>query len=169
MGTIEVRSESISPGAPIPAVHTCDGANSSPALSWTAGPEGTQSYAVVMEDLDASLGVWVHWLVWNIAANHIEAELPLAAIPAAGQATGGNWVQGRNSWGRLGYSGPCPASGETHRFRIRVFALDRRLDLPPGSGLGEFETAIARATRAEGELIATYLRSPTGRSRDRSA
>ncbi|MBK8232563.1 MAG: YbhB/YbcL family Raf kinase inhibitor-like protein [Candidatus Eisenbacteria bacterium] len=169
MGTIELRSESVSPGAPIPALHTCDGANRSPALRWTAGPEGTVSYAIVMDDLDAPLGVWVHWLVWNVSGNEIEPGLPLAAIPTAYESRSRTWVQGRNSWGRLGYSGPCPAMGEAHRYRIRVFALDRSLDLPPGSGLSELEAALGQAKRAEGELIATYLRSPGSAARDRTA
>jgi len=54
------------PGADIPAQHTGDGSDMSPALSWTAPPEGTQSFALILDDPDAPRGTWVHWVLYNL-------------------------------------------------------------------------------------------------------
>ncbi len=87
-------------GEPIPARHTCDGENHSPALLWTEPPPGTRALAIAMEDADAPSGDFVHWLGWGLEP-HLR-ELPEGVEPP---------FEGRNGFGRVGYAGPCPRSG----------------------------------------------------------
>ena len=150
MTTLEVKSEAFEHEARIPARHTCDGEDVSPALSWSGAPEGTVSYALVMDDPDAPVGTWVHWVAWNIA----EPGLP-EAVPA--EAADG-LRQGQNSWERVGYGGPCPPSG-THRYFFRVYALDQELELDPATtGKAELLQAMEGHLLAKGELLGMYSR-----------
>ena len=98
-------------GGAIPSRYTCDGANTSPALRWTAPPRGTVSFSLTVFDPDAPNGGFLHWRI---------AHLPAAArgLPAASH------LGGRNGAGGSGYTGPCPPSG-THHYRFRLRALDR--------------------------------------------
>ena len=101
----------------IPPRFTCDGENISPSLVIRDVPQGTQSLVLIVDDPDAAMGSWVHWLVWNIdpSINTIdEASLPEGA------------VQGLNGFGDPKYGGPCPPSG-THRYFFKLYALDIKL------------------------------------------
>jgi len=151
MMTLEVKSEAFEHEARIPARHTCDGEDVSPALSWSGAPEGTVCYALVMDDPDAPVGTWVHWVAWNIA----EPGLP-EGIPAEAGGAGG-LRQGQNSWPRAGYGGPCPPSG-THRYFFRVFALDCEFELEPTTGKAELLQAMEGHVLAKGELLGMYSR-----------
>ena len=150
-GKIELKTASFDRGASIPSRHTCDGADVSPPLSWSAGPAGTASYALVMDDPDAPAGTWVHWLAWNVP----RPELPENVAREARLADG--TCQGKNSWGRVGYGGPCPPSGE-HRYFFRVHALDRRLDLPASTDRDDLLATMRGHVLAEGELLGVYTR-----------
>lgn len=151
MFKIDVRSSSWSPGSAIPAAHTCDGANTSPSLEWDPGPAGTASYALICEDPDAPLGSWTHWTIWNIPSPRLEEAIP----PISDLKNGA--VQGKNSWSRTGYGGPCPPQG-THRYIFHVYAVDCALSLPPGSDEKRLRAALTGHILAEGELIGSYSR-----------
>ncbi len=141
----------------IPARFTCDDRDVSPPLKWTEGPAGTASYALIMDDPDAPRGTWVHWVAWNIR----QTELPEGVAKQPRFETGGGQIrQGTNSWGRIGYGGPCPPSG-THRYFFKVYALDTELDLGPETNKGALRNEMNRHVLAEGELMATYSRSRT--------
>jgi len=152
--SLRIRSESFSDGAAIPRRYTCDGANISPQLAWQAAPAGTKSFAMVMNDPDAPVD-FTHWLVWNIApAIHGLAE---SASPPGAMPQGA--IEGKNSFGRMGYGGPCPPPGKPHHYVFRIYALDVRLDLPAGATRNQVEAAMSGHIVAQGQVIGTYQRT----------
>ncbi|MEW6400493.1 MAG: YbhB/YbcL family Raf kinase inhibitor-like protein [Chloroflexota bacterium] len=122
---INLTSSAFTAGLPIPADYSCKGRDMSPALAWTEPPAGTQSFALIMDDPDAPMGTWVHWVIYNVPAT--ARGLP-EAVPTAGQLADGS-VQGTTSAGTTGYHGPCPPSG-THRYFFKLYALDAVLSTP---------------------------------------
>lgn len=150
---LALRSASFAQGKPIPARHTADGRDASPALSWSGVPPEAKSLALVCEDPDAPRGNWVHWVLYDIPPS--VASLPEAVPPHERVAGGG--THGKNDFGRLGYGGPAPPSG-THRYFFRLYALDRALALPPGSTLEQLRHAMEGHVLAQGELMGTYSR-----------
>jgi len=151
MAQLQVTSPSFAHEGAIPLEFTCDGADVSPALSWTAGPDSTASYALIMDDPDAPGRTWVHWVVWNIPQPSL-----VDAIPAQETLDDGT-MQGMNSWPKRGYGGPCPPSG-THRYYFKVYALDAKLDLPSATNKEALLKAMEGHILAEGELMGTYQR-----------
>jgi len=152
MPVLSVKSTAFEPGAAIPAKHTCDGEDISPPLTWSSGPAGTRTYALIMDDPDAPSGTFVHWVAWNLSAS----ELPEGAGAAGGPGPAGG-MQGTNSWKRTSYGGPCPPSG-THRYFFKVYALDLLLDLPASTTKDDLTRAMAGHVLVEGELMGRYAR-----------
>ena len=148
-----LSSTAFEAGGTIPVDYTCDGRDVSPPLVWGTAPEGTVSLALVCDDPDAPAGTWVHWVVYNIPPSRKGLD---EAIPAVERLADGT-LQGRNDFGRLGYGGPCPPGG-THRYFFRLYALDVRLDLPPGARRGELMRAMRGHVLAEAELMGRYGR-----------
>ena len=126
---MQLTSLDFNPGGPIPSRFTCEGDNVSPELSWKEAPADTKSFALIVHDPDAPRqGGFTHWVLYNIPSDkgHLNPNVPNAEdIPGTG-------MQGRNDSGEIGYMGPCPPSG-THRYYIRLFALDTVLRLRPGA------------------------------------
>ena len=151
--TLTVKSSAFANGAPIPAKYTCDDLDISPPLSWSEGPHGTQSYALIMDDPDAPNGTWVHWVAWNIG----DTKLPEDVTNRPAEDPASHLRQGTNSWQRVGYGGPCPPSG-THRYFFRVYALDRELDLDTETTKAALLATMERHVLARGELMGTYAR-----------
>jgi Raf kinase inhibitor-like YbhB/YbcL family protein len=112
---LKLTIESFREGADIPVQFTCDGADASPTLRWEGEPQGTMSFAVIMDDADSPGGTFTHWLVWDIPARFHE-------IPEGKGASAG--TPGMNDFGKLGYNGPCPPRGAPHRYFFRLFALN---------------------------------------------
>ena len=141
----------------IPVEYTGDGRNISPPLEWTPGPPGTKSYALIMDDPDGPRGTWVHWVLWNIR----DAGLPahVACQPQVDTAFG-RVSQGRNSFGRIGYSGPCPPVG-THRYFFKLYALDTELDLGPDTTRRDLLAAMETHILDHGEMMVTHSRART--------
>lgn len=139
-------------GATIPKLHTCEGADLSPALEWHGAPEGTRSFTLVVDDPDAPSGVWNHWLLHDIPAG--EQSL------AQGWKPGGPGVSGTNDFGRQGYGGPCPPRGHgPHRYFFKLFALDvPSLGLPPGARRAAIDKAMRGHILAETQYYGTYER-----------
>jgi len=120
-----LTSKTLKPGERMPTAHVfdaCGGENTSPQLSWSGAPEGTESFALMVHDPDAPTGSgWWHWVMFNIPAD--TTELPEGAgdpknglIPEA--------VQVRNDYGSPGYGGACPPRGHgDHRYQFRLYAL----------------------------------------------
>ena len=146
METLKITSPAFSTGGAIPAKYTCDGADVSPALAIAAVPAGTASLALIMDDPDAPMGTWVHWVVWNIPAQ--TREIPENGLPSG-------TAQGKTSWNRNKYGGPCPPSG-THRYFFKFFALDTQLKLGDATTISDLEKAMKGHILAKGELMGTY-------------
>ncbi len=150
---IQLISEAFSEGAMIPTRYTCDGEDVSPPLSWTELPPETGSFALICEDPDAPVGTWDHWVLFNIPAS--ATGLP-EAVPATATLDDGS-VHGNNSWGRLGYGGPCPPGG-THRYIFSLFALDIKLDLKSGATKSGLLKAMEGHILARTRLMGKYRR-----------
>ena len=118
-----LESSAFKLNALIPDVHTCTGADQSPPLAWHNAPAKSQSFALIMQDPDAPNGVWTHWILFNIPPNVTEI--------GAGSPVPQGAANGKNSWGGLGYRGPCPPLG-AHRYVFKIYALD--IVLPIGEG-----------------------------------
>lgn len=131
----------------MPSEYTCDGPNIAPELDIEDVPENAKSLALIMDDPDAPAGTWVHWVVWNIP--------PYTKTIAKGTEPEG--VQGKTSFGRAGYGGPCPPSG-THRYFFKLYALDTMLGLKKGSSKEDLESAMDGHIIDEAELMGTYKR-----------
>jgi Raf kinase inhibitor-like YbhB/YbcL family protein len=138
----------------IPVRCTCDGEDRSPELVWSGAPPATASFAIVCDDPDAPRGDWVHWVLFDLPpeATRVPEGVPPSAHPPAGG------VHGKNSWGRLGYGGPCPPSG-THRYFFTLYALDRRLGLHPGAAKLDVLAAGQGHVLDTAELMGRYRRT----------
>jgi deoxyribonuclease V len=144
----ELTSDAFENAQPIPARHSCEGEDVSPALSWTEPPEGTVSLALVVDDPDAPGGTFTHWLAWGIDS--------ASGGLAEGEAPPG---QGRNDFGRTGYGGPCPPPGHgPHRYSFRLHALDAELELAEGASKRDVERALENHVLGVAELEGTYER-----------
>src|ERR1035437_3291824 len=152
--SLAVTTTAFSPGGVIPKGYTCDGADTSPDLSWLGAPAGVQSFALIADDPDAPVGTWTHWLIWNFPVQ--STGLP-KGVPK-GETLGDGTRQGRNDFRRIGYGGPCPPPGKSHRYFFKVYALDAKLDLRAGANRGELEQAMKMHVLAQGELIGKYGR-----------
>ena len=152
--SLTVSSDAFAPMGAIPVRYTCDGDNVSPPLAWSGAPGGTASFALVMDDPDAPRGTFVHWVLYNLPAG-IQS-LPEGVLTVERLESGA--LQGGNSAGRLGYTGPCPPRGPAHRYRFSVYALDTTLPLAPGVSQSELEKAMAGHVLARGQLVGTYGR-----------
>jgi len=117
----KLTSAAFEDGKAIPAKYTCVDENVLPALNWSNVPNGTKSFAIIMDDPDAPMGTWVHWVIYNIPAN-------LTSLPEGSGAADAKANDGLNSWEEKGYSGPCPPDG-THRYIFKIFALDKVLGI----------------------------------------
>jgi Raf kinase inhibitor-like YbhB/YbcL family protein len=149
----ELTSPAFANGGAIPRTYTCDGQDISPMLQWSNPPTGAQSFALIADDPDAPAGVWVHWVLYDLPSG--TRALPEGLAPDASLPDGSR--QGKNSWGRLGYSGPCPPGG-THRYFFKLYALDAILNLAPGATKEQLLQAMQGHHLAEVELMGTYNR-----------
>lgn len=151
-GGLVIASDSFQQGSGIPDEYTCVGKGQSPPLSWLGAPAEAAAFAVIMDDPDA--GGFVHWVVYDIPGD--VTDLPIDIPDGEVMANGAK--QGENSFGDVGYGGPCPPEGETHTYRFRVFALDAATGLEAGATAAEVEAAIDEHVLDEGQITATAAR-----------
>lgn len=153
--TLSITSPAFHHGGAIPAKHTCDGSDVSPPLAWTAGPPGTESFALVVDDPDAPdpaapKTVWVHWLLYNLPPDTRGLSEAVASLPPG-------TCEGRNDWRRTGYGGPCPPIGR-HRYCHKLYALDTVLPDLGRPTKAKLEQAMRGHVLAEAVLMGTYQR-----------
>jgi len=129
----------------IPRKYTCDGRDVNPSLNIEDLPKETKSLVLIVDDPDAPMGTWVHWVVWNIPP---AKEILEDSVPG---------TEGVNDFQRHSYGGPCPPSG-THRYFFKVYALDAKLELSPNSRKRDLEKAMEGHILAKGEIIGLYSR-----------
>lgn len=150
-----LRSPAFVAGAEIPVRHTCDGADVSPALTWSGAPAGTRAFALVVEDPDAPdpaapKRVWTHWVLYDLplSTTSLVEDAKTGRLPAGTR-------EGRNDWGDVGYRGPCPPIGR-HRYFIRLYALDAPLPDLHGPTIARLRQAIRGHVLAVAELMGTF-------------
>jgi len=151
MEKLHLSSNAFENEGDIPDRYTCRGKNISPPLCFANAPEGTESYALIMVDLDTPVGTITHWVVYNIPADF--RELGEGIPPARLSANGLN--QGRNGMLRFGYMGPCPPWGR-HRYLFRLFALDRTLPRDDALNRRKLLSMTKTHVLAEAALLGYY-------------
>ncbi len=152
---MRIFSPAFGNGEYISIKYTCDGDDVSPPLLFLDPPEETQSFAVLVDDPDAPVGVFTHWIIYDIPGNF--EGLPEDVPPAPELEYG--IKQGINDFNRIGYGGPCPPPGRPHRYFFILFALDiPSTGLPPGARKEEFLRAIDGHVLAQDELVGLYGR-----------
>ena len=143
---MKISSPAFQEGGPIPEKFSKNGQNVNPELRIEGAPAEAKSLALIVDDPDAPVGLFTHWLVWNIDPK--TTRVAENSAPTAG-------VQGLNDFGKRNYGGPCPPSG-THRYFFKIFALDTKLELKPGARRAELDAAMRGHTLAQGELMGRY-------------
>ncbi len=153
LSKMQLTSPAFAAGGRIPAKHTGEAENVSPALAWSDAPEGTRSFAVVCHDPDAPLVTggrygYVHWVLYNIPGN----------VTSLDEGTSG-YTSGVSDFGKPGYGGPMPPPGHgTHNYYFWVFALNAELNLEPGLTLWQLLEKIEPHTLGMNRLVGTYSR-----------
>ena len=151
--SLNLTSDAFVNGQSIPAKYACTGRNVSPALAWSEPPAGTQSFALIVDDPDAPMGTWVHWVLFNIPA---DARSLQEDLPVTGKNVDPNAIYvGKNSSGKIGYDGPCPPGG-THRYFFKLYALDTLISLLPGATKEQLLKEIDGHILAQAELMGTF-------------
>jgi Raf kinase inhibitor-like YbhB/YbcL family protein len=154
MENISIYVDGFKDGTTIPDVYTCKGKDISPSLSWKEIPAGTKSIALIMDDPDAPGGTFVHWVLYNVPEN--TQKLP-EGIQHDKTLPDGS-MQGITDFGRTGYGGPCPPPGKPHRYYFKIYALDSKINLPPGALKKQLENEMSGHILAKGEIIGIYKR-----------
>jgi Raf kinase inhibitor-like YbhB/YbcL family protein len=152
--SIKLTSTAFQLGAAIPKQYTGDGEDRSPPLKWAEPPSGTKSLALICDDPDAPRGTWVHWVLFNLPSQTCELE---EWVPTT-ETLGDGAKQGKNDFGNIGYGGPAPPKGKSHRYFFTLYALDVAVDLPPGATKAQLMEAMKGHILAEGQLMGNYKR-----------
>lgn len=150
---MNIESSSFAQGHPIPQKCTCEGGDASPQVHWSNAPQGTKTFALIVDDPDAPAGIWVHWVIYNIPAG--THELPVGMGKGTTTSAG---TQGLNDFRKIGYGGPCPPSGKPHRYFFKLYALDTDLPVKPRGTKKDVEAAMQGHILANAVLIGTYQR-----------
>lgn len=148
--SMQIISSAFGDNQTIPVKYTCDGDGVNPPLEFKDVPPGAQTLALIMDDPDAPMGIWVHWVLWNIP--------PQTNTVFEDSQKFGTVVQGKTSSGQNNYGGPCPPSG-THRYFFKLYALDSKLAIPSYSGSLDLEKAMQGHILAQAQLIGLYSRN----------
>lgn len=144
-----LASTAFNEGGAIPRRFTCDGEDVSPDLTWSGAPDGTRALALAVTDPDAR--DFVHWLVYDMTGT------PSGSLRAAISSSPDAPPQGTNSFGRAGYGGPCPPSGE-HHYGFVLYALDGPLELTGAPRISDLHAAMDGHVLAQATLTGTYHR-----------
>ena len=147
---MNISTSAFANGAPIPKKYTCDGEDINPTLSISGVHPDAKSLVLIMDDPDASVGTWIHWVVWNIHPRI--AEIPEDSVPEDG-------IEGRTSFGKSGYGGPCPHQGTgTHRYFFKLYELDTLLNIPLTSDVVVVQEAMKGHVIGDAVAMGTYSR-----------
>jgi len=151
---LKIESPTFKQEATIPSHYTCEGKDISPALSWSGAPTGVKSWALIMDDPDAPMGTWIHWVLYNLPANTTN----LAEGVATQETLPNGAKQGITDFRRVGYGGPCPPPGKPHRYFFKLYALDTMLNLPPKATKQQLLDAMKGHILGETQLMGKYQR-----------
>jgi Raf kinase inhibitor-like YbhB/YbcL family protein len=145
-GNMKIASPDFKHNELIPKQFTCEGEDASPCLVMERIPPQAKSLALIVDDPDAPMGTWVHWVVYDMP---LVSRIEQNSIPGK---------QGTNDFGRRNYGGPCPPSG-THRYVFKIYALDAMLDLKEGLSKKELEHSMQGHVLEKAELVGLYKRA----------
>lgn len=152
---LTLTTPAFQPGGPLSWRYTCYNANEpSPPLAWSGMPDGTVSLGIVMDAPDRPDGIFTQWVIFNLPASLTELPEGVPRLPTLDNGA----IQGRNDFGRLGFSAPCPPVLTTATYRLALFALDTTLDLPPGASEDDVLAASNGHVLARVQVTTTYLR-----------
>jgi Raf kinase inhibitor-like YbhB/YbcL family protein len=150
--TFAIWSSAFEADQNIPDKYSCRGENVSPALTWKGAPDGTQAYAIVVDDPDNPKKVIVHWVVYDIpAATNSFGE----GVPDKAKLPDGS-LQGKNEDGKTRWRGPCPPAGPAHHYFFKIYALDAPLQLKQKSTATQVEAAMKGHILGQAQLIGRY-------------
>ncbi|HXW57518.1 MAG TPA: YbhB/YbcL family Raf kinase inhibitor-like protein [Candidatus Cybelea sp.] len=149
--SLKVTSSTFPNGA-IPDRSTCHGQDISPELAWTPPPERAHSLALIVTDPDSSPPDFVHWVLYDLPPGTHE----LAEGVPPNERLADDSRQGRNDFDTIGYRGPCPPGDSPHRYVFTVYALDLKMDVPPGATKDHIVRAMRGHILARGELLGRY-------------
>lgn len=150
-----INSSAFKEGGTIPRPYTCDGADVSPSLSWEGAPTDTKSFTLIMDDPDAPVGTFNHWVLYDLPAETKALSESMAKDPAL--PTGAK--QGVTSFRRTGYGGPCPPKGPAHRYFFTLYALDiPTLGLRPKASKEEVEGKMKGHILGKAVIMGRYGR-----------
>ncbi len=136
-GNMYITSPAFGKSEIIPTKYTCDGENVNPPLIIAGVPQNSKSLVLIVEDPDAPMGTWSHWIVYNINPN--VNEIKENEIPDDG-------IEIVNSFGTKSYGGPCPPPGPAHRYFFKIYALDTKF-------LEQIQTKEELIKKMEGHII----------------
>ncbi|HSW87787.1 MAG TPA: YbhB/YbcL family Raf kinase inhibitor-like protein [Candidatus Saccharimonadales bacterium] len=145
--SMKITSSAFQNGEVIPKQFTCEGDNYNPPLTFTDIPQNTKSLAIIVEDPDAPVGVWYHWLLYNIPPEITQIDQNAKPDKA---------IEGLANGGTPGYEGPCPPHPKAHRYIFTLYALDHMLQLPNDTDVPKFREAIKGHILEESTLIGVY-------------
>jgi hypothetical protein len=147
---ITLTSSAFAEGEAIPVEFTCDGAGDSPPLEWSGVTANAESLALLVLDLDAPGGTFLHWSVYGVGSS--DTSFPAGAAPAGS-------LQGQNDTGDDGYSPPCPPEGDgPHRYEFSLHALPASPGLDAGAAPDQAVEAIEGSSIESSTLTGTYER-----------
>jgi hypothetical protein len=144
---MKLKSSAFQHHNPIPKKYTGDGEDVSPPLSFDDVPKGAVSLALIVDDPDAPRGTFDHWITWNLPPETQTLSEGVQGLK-----------QGKNHFDELRYRGPLPPKGPPHRYFFKLFALDKKIDLPEGISKKELEDAMEGHILGKAELVGTYQR-----------
>ena len=151
--TLRLSSPAFANGDTIPMLYTCDSSNISPELHWNNPFKNTASFTLIMDDPDAPMQTWVHWIVYNIPATDtsLPTHFPMDSVLAGGIK------QGYSSFRTTGYGGPCPPD-KMHRYYFKLYALDAKLNVPARLTKTQLLNTMNGHILAEADLMGRYAR-----------
>ena len=154
-----LTSPAFAEDGPIPIRHTEDGDDLSPAIAWFGLPEGTEELALIVDDPDAPTDEpWVHWVLYKIPAS-LDG-LPEGLPQSSRLDDPAGMLQGKTTWGTVGYRGPAPPKGHgTHHYHFKLYALDAPIEVEPEPDKKALMLAMSGHVLSHRELVGTYERS----------
>ncbi len=163
---MKLTSSEFNHGRPIPLRYTADGSELSPPLTWSGVPEATHSFALVCEDMDSPIDSSghhrVHWLVYGISPTISYLPEGLPPLPEIDAPIGA--LQGKNSFGQIGYRGPSGDEAKVHRYVFTLLALDADLGLRAGATYSELRAAMRGHILEQAGIKGTFRKESTFRA-----
>lgn len=155
LSALELESAAFGQNDTIPIRYTCEGSSLSPPLVWQGAPVNTKSYVLTCVDPDAPSGTFIHWLLFNLPPDTTQLHEGLFNREALPNGA----LQGINSYGNVGYNGPCPPPGASHSYIFTLYALDCMLPLTNSATKAQIDAACQGHILAQSQLIGTYALS----------